>query len=692
MDIDKIKTFFVSHFEKMLLAGIVAVSGFLVYRGTQLPDFTNEKKPEQLTQEANTVKLGIDDDHTESIIMSRRPEPGESIVARTKELYKPVDPTTYKLSKVWVGETSGDTIIRRQDPLLLPPLDLRTVGVVCSIAANGAREPGGYPLAELEAAAELEAEMTPRPRNRGTRGRGRGRGRGADMGMDMDMDMGMGMGMGSGMDDMMGTQRKARRGEEEMKVAGRQFDSSLSLGYTPSNSNSDPNSANYPQPKIGWFIAGTALLPHREIYEAYELALKDAGGYNPARDTPLYYDFEVQRADVTIKPLDKLTEDDWSKVYDRSLYTKIADTVWQGFAPEIVPEDYRDDNITTWIPPVLLDDYSFFALHPRIPLLSKRELEQKALMEEQENSKEFTDIEDLDKQFSEIELAGPGAAGSMRGGMGMGFDDMDMDAGMGFDDMYSGGGMGMFSRGQVEVDPVEHKLIRFYDFGVYPSKARPGRKYSYRVRYAVIDPNFPAVVDAQPTLSKLAPEVAQRVQAKLAVARETGKRDFKLWSEWSEPTAPDSLPTTYEATAGSVNSGNVRNYEVDGRTIPVARDTPSAKVMLSNFDFSLGVRVPAVIEDVKEGGVLRKKADSVEVIDPITNEIKMLKDADLMSSISLVDIDGGMPLEIVEDLTSPGQMLLFDSTGRLSVTNDIDDQRAFRVYTFAEEKEALEKK
>ena len=190
MDIDKIKSFLVSHFEKFLLGGIVAGSGFLVYQGTQLPDFTDEKTPEQLSQQANTVKLGIDDDHTAEIITERKPIPGDSIVARTKQLYKAVDPTTYKLSKIWVGEVSGDSVIRRQDPLLLPPIDLRTIGVICAMAANGAREMEGYPLAQLEDADDLKPEEMRRPRGRKPRGR---------RGMD-EMDDGM----GDDMMDMMG--------------------------------------------------------------------------------------------------------------------------------------------------------------------------------------------------------------------------------------------------------------------------------------------------------------------------------------------------------------------------------------------------------------------------------------------------------------------------------------------------------
>jgi hypothetical protein len=125
--------------------------------------------------------------------------------------------------------------------------------------------------------------------------------------------------------------------------------------------------------------------------------------------------------------------------------------------------------------------------------------------------------------------------------------------------------------------------------------------------------------------------------------------------------------------------------------VPVARETASAKVLLSKFDFNLGVRVPVMIDEIKEGGVLSKTAKVAEIIDPITNMIKKVTDYEIKSSISVVDIDGGVSLQMSEELTSPGQMLLYDSTGKLSVSSDINDQRSFRVYSFAKEKEKNEK-
>ena len=122
----------------------------------------------------------------------------------------------------------------------------------------------------------------------------------------------------------------------------------------------------------------------------------------------------------------------------------------------------------------------------------------------------------------DTELVAPGqrATGGMggEGGMGMGMEmDMDMDMGAGMEGgMMMGMGMAMMGRGALEADPVDYKLIRFYDFAGFKNSPQFGRKYVYRVRYAVNDPNFPFAETLQPKVSSMAPDVATRVQDPMA--------------------------------------------------------------------------------------------------------------------------------------------------------------------------------
>ena len=80
MDTDKIKNFFVYNVEKIILAVVIGVSVFLIYSGYQQPLFTAKNDPEDLKTEANKVKLAIDLDHNDAVIVHNRKEPedGES--------------------------------------------------------------------------------------------------------------------------------------------------------------------------------------------------------------------------------------------------------------------------------------------------------------------------------------------------------------------------------------------------------------------------------------------------------------------------------------------------------------------------------------------------------------------------------------------------------------------------------------
>jgi len=261
--------------------------------------------------------------------------------------------------------------------------------------------------------------------------------------------------------------------------------------------------------------------------------------------------------------------------------------------------------------------------------------------------------------------------------MGM---DMGMEGGM-----MMGMGMAMMGRGALEADPVDYKLIRFYDFAGFKNSPQFGRKYVYRVRYAVNDPNFPFAETLQPKVSSLAPDVATRVQDLMSSALKDGKRKFRRWSDWSEATDPVSLPTLEQYFAGPIERGAISTWKVAGKDVEYARDAPKAKILASQYDLKTGARVPMQI-DVTEGSVLSKKMESVDVVDPITLTVKKMPDAELISGTTVVDLEGGSPLAITEELSSPGMMLLFDQSGQLTVTDEVSDQQMFRTFTYAEER------
>lgn len=681
MDSDKIKDFLLHNFEKMILVVMILAAGYLIYAGTSKPIFTADNDPDGLGTQANQVRSDIDIDHTENIIPERVPTfdiPGATTLALDS-----IDVSPYKPPQIWGDQTEGGARIQRQDPLLIPPSDLYVAPIATMIAIREDKKNPGYALADLDDADPVEkVEKKPRRTRRSRRnnmedmmGEEMG-GMGGMFGMEgMDMGMeGMDMEMG-GMDGMMDSMSSG---------SNRRLDDAYNFGFRPTAT----DDGREPIPSVGRFIAGTAVVPYKELYEAFELALRDNDQYDARRDTPFFYDLEVQRADVTDKTVDQLADEDWEKLpWNRNLYTQLAALRWSGFAPEIVPADYRDEALTYWIPPVLLDDYRTFATHPLVPMIPQKELKALTGVEEEEDDPLEFNIDGS----QDLELTAPGETGGGLGGSGDGYDmmGMGMDEGMeGMDGMMMGMGMAMMGRG-IERDPVEYKLIRFYDFDGFRTSPKPGRSYVYRIRYAVNDPNFPFLANLQPKINSLAPEAEKRVQTLMGKAKKANSRKelFKRWSEWSQPSPPASLPDLENYFVGPVQRGSVSTWSVQGKDVEYARDQPKAKMVASQLDPETGARIPMQL-DVFAGTVLSKKMESADVIDPITLKIKKLPDAEIKSATTVVHIDGGVTLPITGDdeLTAPGMMLLFDQDGKLHLNDEVGDMESYRIYSFADER------
>jgi len=254
-------------------------------------------------------------------------------------------------------------------------------------------------------------------------------------------------------------------------------------------------------------------------------------------------------------------------------------------------------------------------------------------------------------------------------------------------------GMGMGGGGgamMMEANPVDYKLIRFYDFALDardPNAAKPGRKYIYRVRFCVNDPNFPQSPSLQPKGNSLAPDVYDRYLKLVKIAETTKKREFRRWSDWSTPGAPVSLPSLSEFYAGPTKAPAPKPVKVGNRTWDYQAEPPTASMVLSYFDPGLSVKLNARV-NVTEGHVFAMEPESVDVVDPITLDVKKVEKPAIESYAAVVDIDGGAPLSIQEgeDMIEPGMMLIFDPTGGLQVHDEVGDQELYRIKSFAKER------
>ncbi len=671
--------FLFRHVEKFIFAVLVLLAVFLVYRGFQMPDYLAVQQPERMQKGAEDVRKEIDDDHWQEIAPPRLET--IDVVARTNESIRPVNPQVYRLIP-WEAK-SLDMSIKREDPVIAAPIDLRVTPVLANIAYKSANPE--YPLTELENAEPVErAPEQPDTRRR----RGRNQLQGDPYGMSMGMGMGSegmtepGYGMpGYGMESSAMAGPSSMLGGPGATTASRRIDPKLyDQGFRPQGSTENL------VPAMGQFIAGVALMPHKKLHQAFEEALQQAEGYNPRRDQPVYLLFEVYRADVTNKAVDELTDQDWTLVANSEFYKRLVIRLWAGMAKEIVTGKYRDPALTTPIPPILLDHYGRFASHPEIPVGDedpRAALQQMAQQQILPSGPIAFDAEEDPfanrGRVDPLRSLPPGVAGSGLMGAGAG--------------MYgAGGGYGMSGMGQygavTVADQPDYKLIRFYDFYNPGSKTspQPGRRYVYRIRTAIEDPNFPEDPTAQPRNSTLSAEVYRRVAQATARAAETKRRESRRWSEFSTPSPIVSLPSLTSVYAGPVTPASTRKMQVDGREIDYVQKPASGKLVAAHWDRTYQVPVP-IFTEVLRGSVIAKQGD-FDVPDPLTFIVKKLPEANYNTQTVVVDIAGGNPLEIspAENQTAPGVMLLFDAQGGLRVSDEVETQRDYRLYSFAEDR------
>jgi len=671
MNADALKEFLFRNVEKFIFGLLVLVALFLIYQGVTKPDILAKHQPEKMQQSATQVKGSIDTAGRWDMIKETRIT-DVNIVARTNETIKPVDPTPYVLPVPWESK-SVDLSLKRGDPKIPVPIELQVTGVVASLAIKSA---GVYALKTLEQADPIVKVEKPKPKPKRNR---------------MNME-GMESMYGSGMEGMEGMDSSYGEGMGGIPGAVavtpiRKVDATLyDQGFRPVGALTDV------QPTVGQFIAGVALMPQKQIYEAFEEALSQADGYNLQRDQPFYLGFELQRADVTNKPVEQLVDADWVLRGTSRYYQQLLLKVWSGMAKEVVAGKYRDAELTAAIPPVLLDHYSWFATHPKIPV-GDEPLPGSLLVDPKKTELPAGPI--LPGDGGDVFKNRARAGAMMQSG---GYGDPGMMSGM--EGGYGGGyGANPYGAG-AKVEQPDFKLIRFYDFrsfkGDDPGSPQPGRKYVYRIRIAVEDPNFPANPMADPRTSTLSSEVFRRVEKLKTGSAEMLKKDpqamrsSSLWSEFSTPSPVVSLPSLNEAFAGPVDPGTVKSYTVGATQIEFNSKAPKGKAVVVQFDPKLGASLP-VFADVGRGSVLNKTG-VIEVPDPVMLEVRKTPEQTVNTSNVVLDLTGGKELaiaktfQIPENQTEPGMILMFDPMGGLKVVDEISTQRGFRLYSFADER------
>ncbi|MFM8633327.1 MAG: hypothetical protein ACKOEX_00695 [Planctomycetia bacterium] len=234
------------------------------------------------------------------------------------------------------------------------------------------------------------------------------------------------------------------------------------------------------------YVVVTGLIPYAKQTDEYIERFQSASFRDPNRDSPLWSDFLVERADVTNSPAEKK----WERINLKTA-AKSMQTEWAGTQPDALPAEFflapaeqpgLADATYAWpLPQLAMEPWGAEAIHPWAAAEWKRRLEE--------------------AQASQLARPGmPGMPGGSPLGIGPGRPTEGGAVPPGFDDpTRPGAGIDPLAQAQAEkARRLEYRIFRFVDTGV-----ASGRRYQYRVRLSVWNPNLrvPAQHLAEPDLA-----------------------------------------------------------------------------------------------------------------------------------------------------------------------------------------------
>ncbi|HVT29945.1 MAG TPA: hypothetical protein VHE81_18150 [Lacipirellulaceae bacterium] len=464
-----------------------------------------------------------------------------------------------------------------------------------------------------------------------------------------------------------------------------------------------------------------AKVPIRQQANIYEDAFKDARGYDLGRDFPTYMGFYVERAEVLPgKPLE------WKPVplYDgekkgtlsqpltsppnhviaQDAFTKLLNAAQQfwagGISPDVVDERFCEFPLTLPLPPLVGRDWGKDATHPDIPLAvdtppldteTPQTVAQASDQQPAGNGSPFGPPPNATQSAPGYSMSGPRPGrefpGASRRAIGPGYGPQIGPGGFG-PGMPGPGGRGpgagpeggaiRSSTGSVAghhvalTKGVDYYLLRFFDFTV-----EPGKKYKYRVKLVLQDPNYNLSQDM------LAPAVLNRQdkEAREARAHNLSKPWYRMVETWSDPSPTVGIPL-----AGSIRL-------VDASVPPAEKynDEPFVRLLVTSVDFDdRNNPVQASVDtsespkkDFRRGYVANLVEDAEYLVDGNT-AIDTYPNFKFLTGMTILDIDGGS--QLTRDMTYPARILVMGPAGQFYVRNEIDDKPSVNYHRLLFEK------
>jgi hypothetical protein len=422
-----------------------------------------------------------------------------------------------------------------------------------------------------------------------------------------------------------------------------------------------------------FFVSVTGLVPYKKQQVEYLRCFADAAGYDPSRDTPHYFWFYLQRAEVADDGtyVDQVDEEgNTVKWITIRKYQSIADLrkTWAPVTtPDYVDPAYTDEIFTMPLPPLLATDLSKYARHSEIPQL-KTEAE---LAAEQEAAVEETETE------GPLGPGGPGPGGSTPGD-----EEPTLKQGE--------------EAGVEEID-AEYLMFRFFDFDV-----RHDRKYQYQVGLLLHDPNDPkevsggsgkdstggwlrpqdADLDQSVILRLTKRREAERSQKRDIYWRETGDDADQVKDTWSEPSNTVSFPALdLTLLADVVGDDTYGPYEI-------RRAERFANIMRVVWDSAEAAWVPGLATELRRGSMIDFSTDAW-VLDAGSLSVRSVPSYVFDRGGLVVDVRGGEDLpkppgrrRNFTQLVSPGEVLIMTDDGGLIVCDEVDNAKQYRKHFF----------
>lgn len=720
LDKDHIQGFFFHHAEKLVLGVVLVLLVLFIWAGSGIAGLEASKTPETLSQRVSEAQQHISMTEKDTVAKKEEYAPVTNHKVRVDLARQPTTADPYEF-KIPITPVEKPPVVRRTDPQIFKPVQAEATVVVGSLALNTNRATLWDALANMVQKTIVVEKKKPRRTRKKDDDKG-------DMGSmmmmmqpgdeDEDSEMMSSESMMKSMGGMMSGGGMAAMGGGGSPGAAIQADEEKYVGYRPNVGTGSSGSGVYPRALN--IVSVRVLIPHQQLWDEFLSRFANAEGYNPTRDRPTYIRFEAERAEV---PADPNEQPQWKPTNwteeDLARPTKFR---FAGQPGEIADPRYLDPKLTMPLPPLLMRDLAAIAVHSKVPM---RELPKEEVLEEKPTGADPGEL-GADTAGAPGAPGAPGSTGPGAPGMGAntgamgsemmmqegmmegggGAEDAMASQMMGSSQMMNSSGMmssssqmmnssGMMSSsgqmmnssgmmgssgqmmgGVADVPQAEFKMVRFFDY--IPS----GKKYIYRVRFLIEDPNHPQMPQSAPHDSILDQTVRDRL-AKVAQEEQTKGRVFYLTSEWSDPTPPVSADVSRKLYVGGVTTPRMLDIvrpedrqQKSGFTTP-ADGEATAKVMSVGWDTKYGIDLPAIIDSSR--GALLNMVTPADVLDPITLTFKTITEHRLVSNQLVLDLRGGEALpDEPSTLQAPGEVVILDvASDGLIVRNELDDFDAY---------------